>query len=143
MRTTDLPCSVPGCDKRGMLKKHCHAHYVTLIYRKRPEVKSRYSEMNRTTRARFNRGKSMSGRHGVEWTVTREEYAAMIESGCYYCEADLSSETGRGLDRIDTHKGYTPDNVVPCCARCNVIRGQRFTPEELKIMIAALKSKAV
>jgi hypothetical protein len=24
-----------------------------------------------------------------------------------------------GLDRVDSMKGHTPDNVVPCCYRCN------------------------
>ena len=28
-----------------------------------------------------------------------------------------------GVDRIDSSKGYTKDNVVPCCGKCNRMKG--------------------
>lgn len=140
MRGTREPCVVEGCEKLGMLKKHCHTHYITLIYRNRPEVKERLHGRNRTVRSRFNRGKSFSSRHGIEWAITLEQYEAMILSGCAYCGGDISNETGRGLDRTDTHVGYTLENVQPCCGRCNTIRGQRFTPDQIKTMMASIKN---
>jgi hypothetical protein len=44
----------------------------------------------------------------------------LIASGCSYC-GDKSVRIG--LDRIDNSKGHTSDNVVPCCMRCNLVRG--------------------
>ena len=29
-----------------------------------------------------------------------------------------------GLDRVDNSRGYQADNVVPCCADCNYMKGQ-------------------
>jgi len=37
--------------------------------------------------------------------------------------------TYNGLDRIDSAKGHTLDNVVPCCARCNWMKGDMTRDE--------------
>ena len=29
-----------------------------------------------------------------------------------------------GLDRVDSNKGYTDDNVVPCCGSCNQLKNE-------------------
>lgn len=41
--------------------------------------------------------------------------------------------------RLDNSKGYTSENVVPCCKECNMLRGNRLTPEETKVVTNALK----
>lgn len=76
---------------------------------------------------------------GREFTLTVEEYDRLRTGACYYCHGHLARIPGvGGLDRIDNTKGYTIDNVLPCCAICNVTRGNRFTVEETVVMIAAL-----
>jgi hypothetical protein len=50
-----------------------------------------------------------------------------------------SSKTGIGLDRLDDSKGYEVGNVVSCCTECNLARGCRFTPKEMKIIGAAIR----
>lgn len=40
--------------------------------------------------------------------------------GCYYCN---DKDSRIGLDRIDNNKAHYKDNVLPCCSRCNYIRG--------------------
>lgn len=47
---------------------------------------------------------------------------------CTYCRCSIDTI---GLDRIDNSKGYTLDNVVPCCKVCNLTRGNRFTYQEM------------
>jgi hypothetical protein len=27
-----------------------------------------------------------------------------------------------GIDRIDSSRGYTPENTVPCCSTCNLMK---------------------
>ena len=34
-----------------------------------------------------------------------------------------------GLDRVDNEKGYTIDNVVPCCKHCNYAKRNRSVEE--------------
>lgn len=84
-----------------------------------------------TVQARFNGGKSSSVRRGLSWTLSYEQYYALVGEGvCFYCQGDLPSQ-GVGLDRCDNLKGYEPDNVVPCCAKCNRIKGDELTKDEM------------
>jgi|HubBroStandDraft_6_1064221.scaffolds.fasta_scaffold1037300_1 hypothetical protein len=67
-------------------------------------------------------------------------YASLIEANsCTYCEGPLSP-TGHALDRIVNSKGHRCFNVVPCCARCNSIKGDddNLTFEEMLILRPAL-----
>ena len=41
---------------------------------------------------------------------------------CYYCGEHI---TGIGFDQIIAGRGYTKDNVVPCCDLCNYIKWDR------------------
>ena len=74
----------------------------------------------------------------VEFTLTREQYKALIDGECFYCGRDKvdyrhisgpknSVHIGKkyecvGIDRKDSFKGYTPDNCVPCCQECNLMK---------------------
>jgi len=66
-----------------------------------------------------------------EFTLTLNDFHALIFSDCHYCKSkpynlyrngkklkNLKVKTN-GIDRIDNTKGYTIDNVVPCCIICN------------------------
>ncbi len=58
------------------------------------------------------------------------EFFRLSALPCFYCGRDFFS-TNRckwdefrynGLDRVDSTKGYTPDNIVPCCKLCNIMK---------------------
>jgi len=52
--------------------------------------------------------------------LDREFIQEQIAKGCQYC----GGRTLRmSLDRIDNSKAHTKENVVPCCIRCNYMRG--------------------
>jgi hypothetical protein len=52
----------------------------------------------------------------IEFSLTFEQFESFWQKPCYYCGMDI---TTIGLDRVDNAKGYTIDNVVPCCEWCN------------------------
>ncbi len=79
---------------------------------------------------RFANGKAAARQHQREWTITLDEFSALIQLPCHYCARPLET-TGRGMDRKDTAKGYTLDNVVPCCKRCNGVKMDHFTYAEM------------
>lgn len=68
-------------------------------------------------------------RRELKWNLTEEQFAELTQKNCYYCGAKPNnvgkSKTCNGdyiyngLDRIDNTKGYTINNVVPCCKICN------------------------
>jgi len=76
----------------------------------------------------------------IEFGLTFEEFVYVRENPCYYCENKLHSKTvyGVGLDRIDSSKGYTIDNVLPCCYLCNRIKSNILTSNEMKEVASLL-----
>lgn len=66
---------------------------------------------------------------GVSFELTVPQFKKIAASPCFYCGAVDSNihhsphGTGdyayNGLDKIDAAKGYTVNNAVSCCKRCN------------------------
>lgn len=75
-----------------------------------------------------------------EWAITLEQYSALLLMGCHYCGSDLTHSTGGSLDRKNNARGYTMDNVLPCCGECNVIRSCHLTVDEMEVVAKALHS---
>lgn len=73
------------------------------------------------------------------------EFKVLIDSNCFYCKKIPSNIlTYRnfiyyhsGLDRIKSELGYTINNVVPCCKRCNGAKND-MTVKEFKEHITIL-----
>lgn len=63
--------------------------------------------------------------------LTTDEVRALVEQPCIYCG---TTEENRGLDRIDNGRAHVRGNVQPCCTSCNIMRGDRFTVEEMHLL---------
>lgn len=68
----------------------------------------------------------------IYWNLSEEEYYELIKKPCYVCLTKIEDKKQKSgwLDRIcntkslfDTKTGYIKNNVLPCCAECNRIRG--------------------
>lgn len=121
------------------LKQRCQACYARLR-RKDPKVMlanyASFFKVGHKYRCAVNGAKA----RGMEFLVSKEEYKAAIDKGCYYCGANTWGFTGASLDRMDTTQGYTIDNVVACCPDCNMNKGTRFTAQEWKAAMQAIKN---
>lgn len=77
----------------------------------------------------FGEYKYNAKKRGLIWDLSIEYAKEITKSVCFYCGNPPSSikkairSNGNyiynGIDRLDSTKGYTEDNVVPCCGRCN------------------------
>lgn len=67
---------------------------------------------------------------GKSWDISKVEYYNLVSKPCNYCGEPLGNN-GIRLDRLDNTLGYSPGNVVPCCYRCNMTRGNRLTPSQM------------
>ena len=96
-------------------------------YRKRHREKLKRMRLNNEDPARWihedSRGNAK--KKNLEHTLSKGEIERIIADGCHYCN---ESQIKMTLDRIDNNKGYTRENVVPCCIRCNLIK--RDMPQE-------------
>ena len=76
--------------------------------------------------------RSGARQRGIEWNLSEEEFKSLIKQNCYYCNEEPSRhqsvsyrddyELVNGIDRIDSNKGYSIDNCVPCCNTCNLMK---------------------
>lgn len=69
-------------------------------------------------------------RREFKWLLSRKQVEDIIKRNCYYCGTVPSNKKKTknsigggliysGIDRLDSNKDYSPDNVVPCCKICN------------------------
>jgi len=72
-------------------------------------------------------------RLGMLMTIPRDIFTEIISMPCEYCGGSLP-KAGYGLDRKDNSLGYTSENSVPCCTRCNTMKGALLTYEEMKLI---------
>ncbi len=79
---------------------------------------------------------------GLKYNLTEEQFIKLTQQNCFYCgikpnnickqkpaKQSNGSYVYNGLDRIDNNKGYTVDNVVPCCKTCNRRKGKASLQE--------------
>jgi 5-methylcytosine-specific restriction endonuclease McrA len=89
--------------------------------------------------------------------LSKDQVKKLILQPCYYCGEESSNymihssvQNGKtyksnggihynGLDRVDNTKGYTIDNVVPCCKHCNSAKG-KLTVDEFKSWVERIST---
>lgn len=90
--------------------------------------------------ALYNSLRKLCKEKNKDITLTYEDFRDIAEkhNECHYCKSEVKfairniSKNGSryNLDRKDNSVGYTKDNCVPCCWRCNNGKGDRFSYEE-------------
>lgn len=98
--------------KLGVLsvREHCKKCHVTL---------SLQARSLKPAGAIWSRYKKSAKQRGLEFGITKQDVEAAIAQSCTYCGEDSILMT---LDRVENTIGYVPDNVVPCCIRCNIMK---------------------
>jgi hypothetical protein len=86
---------------------------------------------------------------GLEFSLTKAEFECLTKEPCAYCgvpPSQVFTNGGRarpytynGIDRVDSSKGYTLPNTVPCCKTCNYAK-HNLTIEQFTKWIARLVS---
>jgi len=84
----------------------------------------------------LNSSKQTAMKKGRIWKLSDEFATELMLQNCFYCGAVPQNKSRdfiyNGLDRIDNSKGYTPENVVPCCIHCNRAKRTRSVDEFLE-----------
>jgi len=136
---------VRGDSLRGGITKSCGC-----LIKEAPNNRMRLDYGIASMRRMINNYKSNAKRRGIEYKLTEEQFKEITQRDCYYCGAKPNNayhqkwQNGtyvyNGIDRIDNTKGYTIDNVVPCCKDCNAAKG-KLTLQEFKDLIKRIYIK--
>lgn len=122
-------------------KKH-QEKYKDSNFRKICIDRSKKWQNENPLQARYLIAKSLATnpkrRQAREFALTVEQCNELWSKGCHYCQQDISSFKGMGLDRKDNSLGYTADNVLPCCGDCNKVRNTVLTVEEMEVAMKAV-----
>lgn len=88
--------------------------------------------------SRVKKNNESGHRKYKEWNLDKETFWKLSQGKCHYCGAEPNEFNAwnrksnrktvdevvllNGIDRIDSDKGYTPDNCVSCCFTCNTMK---------------------
>ena len=138
-RTTSKNPQCPECKKEEREPKD-RFNPAASTHRKMSAAMHR---MRRASYLNFNdkKSKERMNKRGLCHDLSFEDFVSLKEGPCVYCGTEhryerLDKETGmtwkyNTIDRIDPNKGYTKENCVPCCHKCNSAKSD-FTLQEFK-----------
>jgi hypothetical protein len=119
-----------GTKSCGCLLNMTHPGYNRL-----PDGEAAFNEL-------FSNYKYSAKKRSIPFDLTEQQFRYFINKNCTYCgteplQKNVSHNTTsaysfylyNGLDRSDNNKGYTEDNVVPCCKICNYAKHTMHTDQ--------------
>jgi 5-methylcytosine-specific restriction endonuclease McrA len=100
--------------------------------------------MEKKIKEKFYSYKSRSKRSKIKFQLTYDQFKFLCLKECWYCKTK-DELNPVGVDRLDPKKGYTTDNVAPCCWTCNRAKSnmsrldfykyrQKFNKQKYKIV---------
>ena len=90
------------------------------------KIAAQQKAYNQTPAGKLSSYKRGAKQRGHEFRLTREQFESFWQKPCTYCGTDIETI---GLDRMDSSKGYTMENVTPCCFGCNARKGDMLLSE--------------
>lgn len=99
----------------------------------------------------FGNYRSSARKKSHSFELSKEEVARLMDAKCHYCGESPSNSYSvpshtitvyQGIDRVDNSKGYTIDNVVPCCIVCNKMK-KAMGRSEFLLRVKTIASRCV
>ena len=88
--------------------KFCKGSYMI-------EARTIETGLTKHERKRIAAIKAGAKNRNIEFCLTDIQVKDLLSKTCIYC----GKEHADGIDRVDSLKGYTIENCVPCCQYCN------------------------
>jgi hypothetical protein len=104
-------------DHKVRIRKYLNEHYWSL-------------------NGQFHNNKRRAKRDNINFELTEKDCILFYNADCTYCGNKIK---GLGIDRIDSKMGYTLNNIVPCCSKCNFMKHVMSKEEFIKHIIQIVK----
>lgn len=102
-------------DKNTFVKRVVHIATYNKLY----EGELNEDVFSKNKSINYSSYKSNANRKKISFELTKAEYEIIISNNCYICGIKYVLP---GLDRVDSTKDYTLDNVKACCSNCNFLK---------------------
>jgi hypothetical protein len=119
---------------KGHSVQRCEECYQKLrsIEEKRVNRERNYAEEKKNKIEQYLHSYNVNAQHrNLSFKLNIDEFKDYVTSACYYCGYYNESEV-IGIDRIDSNRGYSCDNCVPCCQKCNIMKNTLHKDEFLE-----------
>jgi hypothetical protein len=108
----------------------------------RKQGRFQFSTHEALARQVFSKYRSEARKRGRDFSLSQAYLIELIGQACHYCRNPPGNAMRRavyagavlfysGIDRKDNDVGYVEGNVVPCCARCNYVKGEALSYGEM------------
>lgn len=100
-----------------------------------------------SSRGYYTRLRSSAKNRGIGFQLEYNEFQKLFnkqDHKCHYCGCSLTRSSERTVmnrknsdltvDRLDNSIGYKINNIALCCRRCNMIKGNEFTNDEMLLI---------
>jgi len=104
--------------------------------RNKKTIRKRLNEHYWTINGQFHTYKKRAKKGNIEFALTESDCIKYYQANCTYCGSKIK---GLGIDRVINSRGYTLDNIVPCCSRCNYMKHTMSKNEFFNHIIAIVK----
>lgn len=129
IKRTYFLCMCNRCNKTTVVRadrfsKNCTycpvscAHCV--IDRQKEIAESKYQIVEtKHYRNKISSINSNARSRNLQQNLSDIEIKEFLDKDCFYC-----GKSAFGIDRIDSLKGYTKTNCIPCCKICNIMKNK-------------------
>ncbi len=133
-------------DRHTPYCKECVKLIKLLCKKAKPDYYRAYAReyhhrYKKTTQGRCSRLRNRALSVGISFEISNKDFILWFEGQpktCHYCGQALESGNGSttinslNIDRKDNLRGYTLDNIVLACRRCNCIKGNWLTYQQMR-----------
>ena len=88
--------------------------------------------------------------YNIQFTLSVDEFYDLTQQKCHYCGIEpfkvskawsghVKPFVYNGIDRVDSSIGYTVENCVACCTKCNYAKGDMSASEFKEWLLRAYK----
>ena|SRR3990170_4792675 len=115
----------------------------------------KYSILDAGLHSMYSQTQHSAQRRNIDFELSYDEFKNLSLSKCYYCNSEPMQHIyvdhkrkhtqnheyyRNGIDRVDNLKGYTTDNCVPCCKKCNSMKNS-ITVEMARKIVSFIEVK--
>ena len=100
--------------------KSCESKYQVSYRNKNIKKRKEYErKYKRSIEGKFVKLKAAAKSRNLPMLLDFNTFKLLHKIPCHYCGENFERTTGYGIDRINSDLGYTKENSVACCSKCN------------------------